>query len=354
MRNIIIAALLAISSAMTAQTETTQYTPGVTAEGAVYFLPKTSIRIAVKIEKTTYTPGEFSQYAQQYLKIPNVVQYKTETNKICSIDITSHGVPDKTKGYAITFDPKTSASNIELSDDGILLAINAEGQQATEPEEFKAAPKQQKKDPREYLSEEILSAGSTAKMAELIAQDIYEIRESWNLLTRGQADFMPKDGEQLRLMLKSLETQDKGMTQMFTGTTEQDTTEHIFYITPDKTFKKQILFRLSKKLGIVDHDNLAGEPYYIDFKDLTLLPEKVETPTKKKVDKNGVFVNVPGKAKMSIYKGNNITSTYDVLLAQYGHTEFLSGELFNKRYTTHLILSPITGAIIKLDAEMPK
>ena len=37
MRNIIIAALLAISSAMTAQTETTQYTPGVTAEGAVYF-----------------------------------------------------------------------------------------------------------------------------------------------------------------------------------------------------------------------------------------------------------------------------------------------------------------------------
>lgn len=47
------------------------------------------------------------------------------------------------------------------------------------------------------MTEEILIAGSTAKMAELVAKEIYNIRESKNSLTRGQADYMPKDGAAL-------------------------------------------------------------------------------------------------------------------------------------------------------------
>ncbi len=105
---------------------------------------------------------------------------------------------------------------------------------------------------------------------------------------------------------------------------------------------------------MVDSDDLAGAPYYIDIKDLNILPAKEPVPANKKVEKNGVFVNVPGKIKMPIYKGNELTYTYETMAAQYGHTEFLSGDLFNKRYTTHLTLNPVTGAIMKLDAEMPK
>ena len=109
----------------------------------------------------------------------------------------------------------------------------------------------------------------------------------------------PKDGAQLRLMLENLETQDKALTQLFTGIITKDTTEHIFTIIPEKDFSKQILFRLSQKLGIVDSDDLAGAPYYIDIKDLNILPAKEPVPANKKVEKNGVFVNVPGKIRMS-------------------------------------------------------
>lgn len=35
-------------------------------------------------------------------------------------------------------------------------------------------------DPRSFMTEEILIAGSTAKMAELVAKEIYNIRESKN------------------------------------------------------------------------------------------------------------------------------------------------------------------------------
>ena len=50
-----------------AQTAISEYKPGVTSEGAVYYLPKTAIRITLQIEKTTYTPGEFCKYSEKYL-----------------------------------------------------------------------------------------------------------------------------------------------------------------------------------------------------------------------------------------------------------------------------------------------
>ena len=40
-------------------------------------------------------------------------------------------------------------------------------------------------------------------------------------------------------------------------------------------------------------------------------------------------------------------------MAQFGRVEHLGGELFNKRYTTKVLLSPTTGGILRLDAEQP-
>ena len=45
--------------------------PGVTQEGAVYFLPKTAVNVVVKIEKATYTPGDFAPYAERFLRLSN-------------------------------------------------------------------------------------------------------------------------------------------------------------------------------------------------------------------------------------------------------------------------------------------
>ena len=55
-----------------AQTAVSTYLPGVTPEGAIYLLPKTGIRIAVQVEKTTYAPGELCKYAERYLRIKDV------------------------------------------------------------------------------------------------------------------------------------------------------------------------------------------------------------------------------------------------------------------------------------------
>lgn len=98
---------------------------------------------------------------------------------------------------------------MSLTNDGRLLSVNAKSSVNDEQLPVASVTKVQQKtvNGADFKTEEILSAGSTAKMAELAANEIYDIRENRGLLTKGQADFMPKDGEQLKLMLANLDTQ---------------------------------------------------------------------------------------------------------------------------------------------------
>ena len=73
--------LLAATTAFS-QTQISDYKPGITAEGAVYYLPKTAIRVAMKIEKTTYTPGEFCKYAERYLRQKEVRQNAAVSHRV--------------------------------------------------------------------------------------------------------------------------------------------------------------------------------------------------------------------------------------------------------------------------------
>lgn len=340
------------------QTLVASYHPGVTSEGAIYYLPKTALRITVQVERSSFTPGEFCKYAERYLRMKDVITEPAINYSIITIQQEPVAVADTSKCYAIKFDARTSACNVRLSADGILLGINTDDKIATPWSSAVNQKKNRRKElinPRSYLSEEILAAGSTAKMAELIAQEIYEIRESRNLLTRGQADYMPKDGEQLRLMLNKLEEQNLALTSLFTGVTVSDTTEYTFTITPNKDIENQILFRLSDKLGIVDADDLAGVPYYINIENLkTVPPVEVIDPKKKQKQANGVYVNIPGKLRSTISNVQGMMVSNEFPAGQFGNVELLSGALFNKRYTTHLQLHPISGAVEKLQADQPK
>ncbi len=340
-----------------AQTELTDYRPGITAEGAVYFLPKTAIRVSVLVEKKVYTPGEFSNFAMRYLRLRDVAQKPSTTYRVVGVKQTAVGVADTSKAYAVKFNAKTVAANLALSDDGCLLAINAQASKTQVPAPFRSAPKVKTLNPRSFMNEEILAAGSTAKMAELTANEIYDLRENRNLLIKGQADFMPSDAAQMKMMLDRLEQQELAMRTLFTGTTVTDTIETIVTFVPAGS-QRQVLFRLSEKLGLVDADDLSGVPYYINVEDMDVLPPVAEDPSgksKKKQPEAGIYVNVAGRMRSTITQHDDTVMDVEELpAAQFGHVELLSGELFNKRYTTHLWLNPVTGAVERLEGEQPK
>lgn len=358
MKKTIISLLLCCSGLTTswAQTALFDYQPGITAEGAVYFLPKTAIRVSVLVEKSTYIPGDFSNYAKRYLRMKDVSMESSITYRVVAVKQEPIAMPDTTKAYAVKFNAKTVAANLALSDDGRLLAINAQPKQQVLPQPFEAAPKQISENPRQFMSEDILAAGSTAKMAELTAREIYDLRENKNLLIKGQADFMPNDGAQMKLMLERLDQQDKALTRLFSGVTERDTTETILTVIPDGNISKQVLFRLSQKRGLVDADDLSGEPFYVSVENLKTVPaiNQEMAAKKKKQPESGIYVNVAGRMRSTISKGKQVLSVKDLPAAQFGNVELLSGELFNKHYTTRLWLNPLTGAVDQLEAEQPK
>lgn len=316
--------------------------------GVTYLLPQTEIEIVVEATKHTYMPGEFCKYADRYLRMNDVSADPNIYWTIDKLQTRVIGLPDKDNVYFVKLKDKTVAPLIELTEDGIVRSINMPLSSRSIPATKITAAAQEAIDPRKFLTEEILMASSRAKMAELVAKEIYNIRESKNALVRGQADNMPKDGEQLKIMLANLEEQEAAMTEMFSGTLNKD--ERIFTIrlNPEKEMDNEVAFRFSRKLGIVANNDLAGEPVYITLKNLKTV-NVPEDDGKKKVD--GIAYNVPGKAQVTLIEGKKEWFNGELPVTQFGTIEYLAPALFNKKSTVQVTFNPATGGLIKVDRE---
>lgn len=347
---IILPGLLLFLSPVYAQTDVTAGVNQGKDFGVTYSLPKTEIDLIVKVNKVTYTPGEFSKYADRYLRLNNVGAEPEVFWELVSVEGKPVGVPDSDKTYFIKLKDKTVAPLVELTDDGIIQSINMPltGKQVPAA---KVVPAQKKRvDPRSFLTEEILMANSTAKMAELVAKEIYNIRESKNALVRGQADNTPKDGVQLKLMLDNLDEQEQAMTEMFSGHRDKEEKIYTIRLVPTKEMDKEIAFRFSKKLGVVSSNNLAGEPVYVSLRD----NKSLNIPPEEGKKKAGVVYNVPGTALLTVTAGKEKLFETEIPVTQFGTTGVLLPDLFNKKSTAKVVFNPTTGGIVKVDRDEDK
>ena len=123
-----------------------------------------------------------------------------------------------------------------------------------------------------------------------------------------------------------------------------------FYVEPDQEITNQVVFRFSKKLGVVKEENLAGEPIYLTVKDeSTFPPANEEAKAKKKLD--GVIYNIPGKGNVIVKALGKTWFDSELPITQFGETEVLTDNLFNKKVNTRVIFSPVTGGIMKIDKD---
>ncbi len=326
------------------------------AAGTYYYLPKTVLHFSFQVEKTTYTPGEFAQYAGKHFKRNDISLDAQVSHRIIAVTMRPEAMPDTSKFYRISQEPKYNIGSIEIDKNGVLLAVNAKPAAQPAPTSFVPTRRPNPLEPHEYMSQEILAAGSSAKMAELIAKEIYDIRENRSLLTKGQADFMPKDGEQLRIMLQQLDTQERALSQVFEGITVKDTSEVTLTFTPIRPINKQQFFRFSTYFGLTAADDLSGTPYYISIEDEHTLPAlkpDIEAGKKEK-EGPGIYVNLPGKARITLYRETARIAEFESYLAQFGRAEALTASLFGKKTTTRLVLNPLTGYVESLATEVHK
>ena len=335
-----------LSLTAAAQTEVEPFVPGSTLEGVTYYLPRTAFRITVVAEKTTTRPGDFYKYADRYLRLQNVPTEESVQWTLKSITMEPYGKPDPNKAFSIKIKSKTVAPLVGLSHDGILLSINTDAQESFLPDLPKPEKGPAPENPRSYMTQEMLTAGSSAKMAELCAQEIYDIRESKNALIRGEADNTPKDGAQLKLMLDQLDKQASVLESLFSGTKQTDTEVFSLFYDPQQETDRDVLFRFSQKLGVVDADNLAGEPVTASIKTIETIPTAVpsEDAAKKRAKmEHGVYYNIPTLTKISVnYHGQEYINM-ETPIAQFGIVEILSNTLFDKKTTTQVTFFQATG-----------
>lgn len=321
-------------------------------EGTVYYLPKTVVHFHLLIEKKVYTPGIFSAYAERYLLRKDVAREKDVSHRLLNFQLSLTGIRDTSKCFIVNLKGKSATAEIHRSEDGVLLAVNDTPMTVGLPQPFVPAIRQPLGEPAQLLSAEVMQAGSMARKAELTALQIAELQELRRQLITGEAEEMPSDRAQLQLMLDEIDRTSQQLQSLFTGTTVCDTTEHHITLCPDKEIQREVIFRISKQSGLVDKDDLSGIPFYLSLEDLHQhTQQQFDFPENKK--DAGFYANVPGIVKLTLYREGRQLASYNYPFAQFGFTELHGGNLF-KKYPTRLVLNPITGAVEKLQAEMPK
>ncbi|MDD2436062.1 MAG: DUF4831 family protein [Massilibacteroides sp.] len=350
MKNYILAVGLLISIPLFSQTKIVKRTALKSNNfGITYSLPKTSLIISAEVKKSTCKAGPYYIYAEKYLGVKDVVTEDKVFYSLGKISLFNKGIPDPNRTYIVEFKAGTVAPYAYLTEDGLLCSINAE--YTPEESEIEIARKKRIQPIRvadaSVYSEELLMAGSVAKQAEVAAKQIYRIRESrLNILT-GESDNLPPDGEAMKLVIQQLEEQEKALTNLFTGIIVEEYSDYDVTITPYDNLDKEILFRFSTHLGIVDADDLGGTPVYLNLKATERAPELDEKEAaKKEKSLKGIVYNLPGKASVEIQMNKKTLYKGEVQIVQFGTQEGLAPVMFeDKKAPVKVYFYPETGTI---------
>ena len=316
----------------------------------VYTLPKTELCFEVTVEKEVEKPGVFYQYSQRYLATDKVIVEEKMTFNVKGVKVIGRPVPDISRRFSVSPTEKSALRNIKVNEQGILCGVNNPAEKKTVEIRKEIIRKEigQKAGSGEILplTQEYMMAGSTAKLAEGAAKQIYEIRQSRINLLTGEMDQLPSDGEALKMMLSGLDAQEKVLTELFTGTRISETTTHHVTIIPDSLNLESVLFRLSAKRGFVDKDDMGGEPFYI-----SIHPEKIQVKAPDPKAKSvviGLYTVLPAQTSVKVSDGVNTLLERNFFIPQFGELVPLPESLF-KSLKVKVKIDEATGRLIAIE-----
>jgi hypothetical protein len=323
-----------------------------TGYGVTYYLPKTVFVITVEMTKTTYKAGPYFRYADIHLGIKDPVMEDMVSYELDKVSLINKGIPDLENTYVVEFKTGTVAPYVFLTEDGLLCSINTEyipiesvaktNPPVAESEDLNVTT---------LFTEEYLKASSEAKRAEILSKEINLRRERKMDILTGVADYMPPDGESMKLVIKGLEDQEKMLTRLFAGSSTKETFSREIMLIPQDNINDEVLFRFSKKQGMLDADDLGGDPVYINLRILERAPElSPKEAEKKEKAMKGIIYNLPGKARVEIKTVQNTLYRGELQIVQFGTQENLTPIMFeDKKSPIKVTFYPETGTIKQIN-----
>lgn len=295
MKKILLITLLLLSGMVLRAVEVEQNRQNLT-----YSLPMTEGEVKVEYDRVVFTQGVFWQYAERYLGKVDVITENSEYYELKSVSLRTRAVADEQKTFELP--AAKSLPHIRLNGKGLLVAVGDIDVPATKAKDVQPAAEPEKKKCAMLspLTEEQLRTGSMAKMAENTAKMIYRIREDRLNLMTGETE--AADGEALKTMLRKLEQTEHQLTELFTGTRKVEHHSAALPLNVAQDASEAVLFRFSRYSGVVDADDLAGEPVYCDVTTRGVAYSEVKKTTKPV--KGALYYNQPGAANVKItYRG---------------------------------------------------
>ena len=353
MKHLVIACLVIASTFSTfAQTSVTPFDASKDLlNGIVYSLPKNQINITITARCTIEKPGPFYQYAERYLATKEIITTNNENWEIEKINIHTSAIPDPNRTFQIAIDNKGIANNITYYNNNIIAGINISSDQTDKSDESDMSASTQHSTLNTQLTfdytvlnEDALIATSIPKMAEMVARQIYHIRESRTALLSADLDQMP-DGEALKQIIARLDQNEAELVAFFVGKTISYSVTKTYSITPDDNITDYVIARISTTEGLTEAGNVIGEPIYLNVKG-TYYNAPFMDPKQEKAPK-GFYYNVPGEALITIdYEDIHYTTTLPI--AQFGYTTSLNATLTNNK-TAKITFNPELGTILKIE-----
>ena len=331
-----------------------------TKEGIFYSLPRTVVKVEVKIDRAENYKGPYADFALRFLGLKNVIVANTIDYKISDITITTYPEPDPDQYYFVELGDKISkgekAGMLSLSDAGIILGTLQERDDtlinSSQPAKTEELPAEMDKDAfgelfkysadvsvfekvdtiirkinidtmtveRQYYKRTMIEKSPEQKAKEA-ADYISKIKDNrFNLLSGTQEVNYNK--ETLEYMDTQLKTMEKEYLKLFTGISlHKSLTFSYKYIPIPNQINTEIpIFKFLKSRGVIDLDEQGGKVVTIKIQrvgntnTVANYLKKAEKDTKIQ----GFSYRIPELARVTVKLDENTQEETQCLVSQLG------------------------------------
>ncbi len=329
-------------------------------EGIFYSLPHSIVNVAVVVNKIQRIKGPYSDYAERYLGITDIISASSTEYQVAEIRLSTSSEPDPNEYYFIKMPDKSSKGSsptlLYFSDNGMVsgskiiepetadngLSYQLSGQQRqmrdifnpTVTERIDTIIKRVSVDTttvEQKIFRKVSSAKTIDQKAKEAADFILKMDESKFNLINGYQEVNYEKGT-IEFMYKQMDELENNYLQMFKGITEVTTQTYIFSFIPQKenSEKAVTLCKFSKTDGVLDKAESKGDPLTIQATNLNVTDAISTAVTNRSKDDNkakGYFYRIPDQAQVSVKIGNQTKMEGKFQINQYGLVTFLPANL---------------------------
>ncbi len=319
----------------------------------VYYSPKTSIVLDFSYTEEVHETGPYAQYAYKLLGIKEIETGNKTLFHLNDISIRSHTDVDLTRPHKVVATSE-SMQLLSINERGLLVGYNLP------PYEKKAKHNHEDKDPiamagtsrAASIPEEVLKTSALSDQAEIVAKQIYHIREARMYLLSGEVEHAPADGEAMKLVLDEMARQEEELTALFVGRSRKTEKHKQIEIYPNAgELEHEEMLYFSSENGFTAADNIDAKPILIHADFTRPVVESSNTDKKKSKEMpiaSQIVYNMPGRAEVRVdYEGKQLAAKM-ISVAQLGVDVPLPQALFTGDKLPVIVISEKTGNILSI------